>query len=148
MEREKESRKKLSNLLLMAVVVVFILSVVFFIYSVTNSKPEILEKKEIFATLWIGEPAGFDVNNTILTFGRLPPTTSAYRNINITNKYEFPIYAGFNVTGNISEFLVINAPVYLDVGEVKQVKVSTIQIPQDAVFGNYTGTFIISFKKA
>lgn len=125
----------------------FILSIVILVATFFLNN-RVLYEERTFAQLFVGEPAGFDLNETIISFGRLPPTTSSERKINLSNAYEFPVVVEFFVEGNISDFIVIHKPVFLDGGENKQVFVRTINIPANATVDEYEGYLIIRFKKA
>jgi len=140
--------KKEKNKSFILIFVLLMISLLLLMFSIIYNPDKVSKKEEIFAKLMIGEPAGFDVNDSALIFGRLPPSTSANRQMIITNNYGFPIYAEFSIKGNISDFIIPNPPVYLNVGEKENVVVSTIEIPKDAVFGIYEGIFVINFKKA
>jgi len=140
-------RKKISNFLLAIIIVAFILSLIFFIYILYFQSKLILDKQEIIAKLKIGEPIAFDVNSTALVFGRLPIGSSSNRDIKFSNNYEFPIKAEFSVKGDIKDFLVFDKVVYLDVGEKKNVTISTVSIPEATEYGNYSGIMTIVFKR-
>lgn len=132
-------KNKLTILLLIISLVLF-LSVIYI-----NSKV-VLKKEEIIATLMVGDKAGFDTNNTALTFGMLTSGSGSSRNLIIENNYNFPIKFEFSVEGNIQRFLVFDEVVYLDIGEEKTVSISTI-IATNESYGNYSGKMIIVTKR-
>ncbi len=144
MEKIKKERR---NKLWIWVLVLFVLSLTVFLYSILFNSEVIIDKKEIEMTLEISDKAGFAINGSALVFGRLTPLTSSDKQIILTNGYSFPIVVVFNFTGNISEYMIKNNPERLEVGGRKNVTISTIFIPQGAVFGNYSGTLKITFKR-
>lgn len=140
-------RKKLrKNKLFYIVIILFVLSIILLLITLYIQSSIILKREEIIATLSVGDIAGFDVNASALTFGTITFGSSSSRNLTIENNYNFPIKVVFSVKGNIKEFLVFNELVYLEIGEKKSVKISTI-IPIDKKYGNYFGKMIIVIKK-
>lgn len=136
---------KKSNTLYIAVFI-FILSISLFLVALYIMSTIILEKKEITATVRVGDIAGFDANATALTFGTITPHSSSYRNLTIENNYVFPIKVEFHAKGNITEFLLFDKMIYLDVGEKKSVRIDTI-IPVDEKHGYYSGKMVVVMKR-
>ncbi|MGD9276424.1 MAG: hypothetical protein PVJ67_04580 [Candidatus Pacearchaeota archaeon] len=134
-------KRKNNLIVLLSVLSILIFILVFYL----NSKL-ILEKREIIATLEVGNRSGFDTNATALTFGIVRPGSSASRNIEIANDYSFPVKFEFSAKGNIKDFLVYDKTVYLNEGEKKKVSISTID-PWVAEFGNYSGKVIVLIKR-
>jgi len=134
------------NKTLYIAVFIFILSVSLFLVALYIKSAIILEKKEIIATLSVGETAGFDANATALTFGTITSGSRSYRNLTIENNYVFPIKVEFRAEGNITNFLIFDKVIYLGVGEKKSIKVNTI-IPIGNEFGDYSGKVIVIMKK-
>ena len=132
-------KKKLTIFLLILSLVMF-LSVLYI-----NSKI-VLKKEEIIATLMVGDKAGFDTNNTALTFGMITSGSSSSRNLIIENTYNFPIKCEFSVEGDIRRFLVFDEVVYLDIGEEKTVSIGTITATNES-YGNYSGKMIVATKR-
>ncbi len=140
-------RKRKNNLILYLVICVFIISLIVFLYTLYAQSKVILKKQEIIIKLVVGDKAGFIVTNDSLNFGGLYAGTSSQKEIILPNNYGFPIKAEFSVEGNIKDFLVYAPVIYLETGEKKNVTISTIQIPKDAVYGNYSGIMTIVFKR-
>jgi len=128
------------------VIFIFALSVILFLTALYINSFIVLEKKEIIATLSIGDTAGFDVNATALTFGTITSGSSAYRNLTIENNYNFPIKVKFDVKGNITEFLIFDKIIYLDAGEKKFIRINTI-VPVNESYGDYSGKIIVVMKR-
>ena len=138
---------KKENKFYILVIVVFIISLIFFMYSWYMNSKIVLEREEIDAIIEVTSIAGFAVTNESLVFGRLPPGTSSYKDIIITNDYDFPIRVEFKAKGDISDFLVYYDIVYLDIGEEKIIPIETVKIPKGTPYGNYTGKMVITFKR-
>ena len=81
----------------------FVISLAMFLVMLYINSNLVLEKKEIIATLSVGDEAGFDINNTVLTFGMI--TSNSQRILTIENTYDFPIKLEFEVEGNIKKRL-------------------------------------------
>ena len=128
------------------VIFIFALSVILFLTALYINSLIVLEKKEIIATLSVGDTAGFDANATALTFGTITSGSSAYRNLTIENNYNFPIRAEFDVKGDIKEFLIFDKIIYLDAGEKKFIRINTI-IPVNESYGDYSGKIVAVMKR-
>ena len=127
-------------------VFILVLSISLFLVALYIKSAVVLEKKEIIATLRVGAIAGFDANASALTFGTITSHSRSYRDLTIENNYVFPIKVEFHARGNITEFLVFDKVVYLDVEEKKSIKISTI-IPVDEDYGSYSGKIVIVMKR-
>lgn len=138
--------KKQKNKIYILSILLFIISLAIFLFTLYINSTIILEKKEIIAILKIGERAGFNVNETALTFGTIIPGSSAHRNLTLENNYTFPIKFEFRVKGNIKEFLIFDRVVYLGAGEEKSIRIRTIT-PNDKDYGDYFGKILIRIKK-
>ena len=127
-------------------VFIFVLSISLFLVALYIRSAIILEKKEIIATVRVGDIAGFDANTSALTFGTITSGSLSYRNLTIENNYEFPIKVEFSAKGDITKFLLFDKMIYLDIGEKKSVKISTI-IPVDEDYGSYSGKMVVVMKR-
>ncbi len=123
-----------------------VLSISLFLITLYIKSAVILEKKEIIATLRVGDIVGFDANASALTFGTITSHSRSYRDLTIENNYMFPIKVEFHAKGNITEFLVFDKVVYLDVGEKKSIRINTI-IPVDKKYGSYSGKMVVVMKR-
>ena len=134
------------NKLLYIAIFIFVLSIALLLFTLYIKSAVVLEKKEVIATLRVGNIAGFDANASALTFGTITPHSGSYRNLTIENNYEFPIKVEFYAKGNITEFLLFDKFIYLDVEEKKSVKIETIVL-NDEKQGSYSGKMIIVMKR-
>jgi hypothetical protein len=138
--------KKRDNPSLILVILIFLVSLfVFFAFLFFNSFL-FLEKKEIVTTLTIGDTPGFDLNQTILSFGAVSKGTIISRNLILENNYNFPIKVELSAEGNIKRYIAFEKVVYLKEFEVKIIPISTVQV-SDENFGNYSGKIILVLKK-
>lgn len=137
------------NKIFYVAVFMLILSLGLFLFTLYIKSSIVLEKREIIATLQVGNIAGFDANATALTFGTITSGSVSSRNLTIENNYKFPIKVEFSTKGNITEFLIFEEVIYLDVAEKKPVKIRTISAIDniDKKYGNYFGKMIIVIKK-
>ena len=125
---------------------IFVLSISLFLVTLYIKSAVVLEKKEIIATLRVGDIAGFDANATALTFGTITSGSRSYRDLTIENNYGFPIKVEFRAKGNITKFLLFDKMVYLDVGEKKSIKIDTI-VPVDEKYSDYSGKIVVVMKR-
>ncbi len=135
-----------SKIIFYSVIFMFVLSLLLFLIALYINSNVILERREIPATLIVGDTAGFDVNDSLLTFGVITYGTSSQKTLIAENNYDFPIRFEFSVKGNITQFLIFDKVIYLEGGEKKSVSISTI-IPSNEEYGIYSGTMIIIIKK-
>lgn len=139
---------RLNNKFILIILVLLVISLILFILSLIFSSEKSLSQEEFFVRMEVGTSAGFDLNTSALILGRLPPGTSSNRRIILSNDYDFPIVAEISVEGDIDSFLVFDPVIYLETGEKRNITISTINIPENTAYGNYTGTITIVFKEA
>lgn len=128
------------------IILMFVISVVMFLFVLYINSALVLKKEEIIATLMIGDRVGFDINKTALTFGMIASGTNSKRDLIVENNYSFPIEVQFSVKGNIKEFLVFEEVIYLESGENKTISINTITATNEE-YGNYSGKMIIITKR-
>jgi|SRR3989344_6133922 len=145
MAQIKKERKNKWSILIVAL---FALSLILLICTLFFRSESTLNEKGIPMQLIIGNKTGFAVTNASLDFGGLKTDTSSQKQITLFNGYSFPIIAEFTFLGNISEYMIKNNPERLDVDERRNVTISTIVIPKNATYGNYSGSLRITFKRA
>ena len=142
-KKKEEETKKIPWLIFS----LFVISLAIFLIVNYIKDALVLEKRELYASLTIGDRLDFDANKTGMVFGIIPPGLSISRNITIVNNYDIPIKFEFSVEGNISRFLRFEQDVYLDPGISKNISVVAIA-EADEGFGFYEGNVIILFKRA
>lgn len=136
---------KEKNKFLFAIVIFLFSFFIFFLVYFLNSHL-ILEKREFLTELKVGDSVGFDLNNSVLTFGTIPPGLFSNRSIILENDYGFPVYFEFSAKGNIKDFLIFEKVILLGDGEKRSVDILA-KVPGDSKEGAYSGKIIIILKK-
>jgi len=126
-------KKNYGNKFFLAVAILFFVSLAVFLLTlrITFVGNVILEERNIPTELIIGEPAGFDLNDSVFNFGRIPYDAWGVRKLVLTNDYDFPVKYEFDVVGDISDFLVFEKIVYLEQGEKREVIVKTMMFKNE-----------------
>ncbi len=128
---------------------VYMLVLILFIFSIINiiyffQKP--LEVNEIDVKFEVSDRAAFDLNKSILTFGKISYGNVMVREINITNDYDFPIKINVLITENLQDFIFSESEYFLNSSESLLIPF-TATIPKDTEFGNYTGKIKLEIRK-
>jgi|TARA_B100001971_G_C18238774_1_gene569251 uncharacterized membrane protein len=130
-------------LIFLALLLIFVLLFNVFLYFKISS---ILEIRKIDASVSVSENIGFDLNNSMLSFGKVLPGGSSSRVISISNDFDrainIKIYGAKDMKDFVQPFNEI-----LDVGEVKMVNIAVI-IPKMTDLGDYSGEVIVEVLKA
>ncbi|OIO61218.1 hypothetical protein AUJ83_05180 [Candidatus Woesearchaeota archaeon CG1_02_33_12] len=129
------------------IIFIFIFCLLLFSFSIYLKQKVILEKVKIPASLSVGDVIGFDINTDKLSFGTITVGASSMRTLKIDNNYNFPVRVEIDIEGNIKDFFSINEIIFLDVGESKEINLST-NVLTEKKEGNYSGNFIITIKKS
>lgn len=135
-----------NKLILILALVLVMISVAFVIIALNIENITVLQKQIIPTKVTIGNKRGIDANPETLSFGNVTFESYGSRNLSIGNSFDFPVKYGFDVEGNISEYLVFPDEVYLEVGEIKTLSFSTIFITNEPK-GHYNGRFIVKVRK-
>src|SRR3989344_6742599 len=101
------------------IVLLFIISILVFLFTLYINSLLVLEKKEIPVFLKVGEVAAFNLSATELSFGTLTPCSNARRNITLKNEYDFPVKFEFRAKGDAKKFLLYEKEIYLEIDEEK-----------------------------
>jgi hypothetical protein len=134
--KKKESRKL--HIMLLCLVLVFIVAATFMMYS-RVSKPTPLETKEFDVLFKVSKKSiGFDLNNTLLTFGQVYPGGGAERKVVIDNQYDFPVQVDFLVSKSINGLVTSDSGFVVQPGENITVPVS-LSVPEYFNETNYSG---------
>lgn len=115
-------------------------------YYVNN---RVIERQVFEASMTIEEyaVAGFDVNDSALTFGTVGKGGTSTRRIRIENKHSFPIIVFIQADGNIKTFLNYEEYIRIDKGMAESIAVSA-SAPFDASEGFYSGSVEFLIKSA
>ncbi len=127
-------------------VLLFILSLAVFFFTLYINSTFILEKKEIPVNLKIGEQPAFNLSQTAFDFGTITPGSSASREIILENNNSFAVKYEFRAKGKIKKFLLFEKNIYLASYEKKRIEINTI-IPNNEEYGEYSGKIIAVIKK-
>ena len=141
----KRKTKKQNNILTFFLIAIVIVFLGFRIYSLIQIS-EVLEIREIDASIIVSDKIGFDLNDSVLTFGSVLRGGGASRQITLKNNFEVPINVYVYGKGEVKKF-IIPFKETLNTGEEKILKINA-SVPEDAEFGEYWGKAIIKIKKA
>src|SRR3989344_3333689 len=128
------------------IVLLFIISILVFLFTLYINSLLVLEKKEIPVFLKVGEVAAFNLSATELSFGTITPGSNARRNITLKNEYDSPVKFEFRAKGDAKKFLLFEKRIYLAPYEKKNIEINTI-IPSGENYGDYSGKIIVSIRK-
>ena len=129
--------------------ILILLIIILFVTTLVNifqifDKP--LEVRELDVKFMIGNTTGFDLDTSLLTFGRISPYNSANRKVNLHNGYDFPIEVKILITKNINKFISTKPIVIIPAGQNSSI--SFILIPlENASFGNYSGKVMFEMRR-
>ena len=133
---------KFSNKSLGYIFVAIILIFIIVMAAVLISKLVIdKEYKVVKVYFQVGSSPGFDLDNSILTFGRVVPGGGALRKINLENLKDVPIELNVKASKSVVDFLIVDIPETLGPYEKIEVPVN-LAIPSDMPYGNYSGMLI------
>ena len=104
------------------------------------------EVREIDVSFSVGESAGFDLNNTSLSFGKVIPGTSVSRNILLENKKDKKVHILISAERNIERFFSFERELTLEKGEKRRVGF-TLNVPFNFSVGNYSGKVFVVVRK-
>ena len=140
MERKKTEEKsnRTFYILLILTLIVVTFSLVFF------PEESIYEKNYDVYFNVIESGAGFDLNNTILTFGNVPRGGGAERKIVLFNNYNFPVEARVLITKNLDDFLIVDSNVSIESMSNYTLFVKLV-VPENTELGNHSGTIKVKF---
>ncbi|MDP2925744.1 MAG: hypothetical protein Q8N99_05220 [Nanoarchaeota archaeon] len=150
-KRESDSERNFSkkNILVIVILsfIIFILGI--YLFSSLIDYLAVLEKKEVYTEIIVGDHYGFDINGTSILFGMIPPDGgSSYKEIILKNKYEEVVNVKIFIKGNISDFIIVSKNNFnLNINEEKKIGF-TASIPKNTELGIYNGKIHIVIKRA
>ena len=98
-----------------------------------------LEVRELDVMFIVANDAvGFDLNNTALTFGKIPQGGSGTRKVIIDNMRSYAVEVRIFVSEDIASFVAVPENLYLPAFENATFSVM-VSVPDDIREGNYTG---------
>ncbi|MDP3881939.1 MAG: hypothetical protein Q8Q31_03635 [Nanoarchaeota archaeon] len=114
------------------------------VFTIFYSLP--LERKTVGVKFIVGEPPGFDLNTSEITFGRVPPGGGSYRKITLGNQHNFTVELKAYVSKDISSFVTIQSPIIITPYNVTTVPVNLV-VPQDTAWGHYSGEILFEIRR-
>ena len=124
-------------------VIIISISVLIFSYMNQKNRPVFVKEYDVYFRVEQGR-AGFDINNTILTFGIIPAGGGGTRQIDVENKFDFPVNARFYISESLANYSDFPNEIILERGGKETIKVN-MNVPKDAEEKNYTGKFRMEF---
>lgn len=92
-------------------------------------------------TYMLGNTTGIDLNNSLLTYGRIVPGNSATRIVSLYNPHSYSVEVVLLVSDNLLDIVKLDVPKLLESNSTISFPVS-LQIPRGTSYGNYSGTLI------
>lgn len=140
MKLNKKREKIIIKSLVILIILVSILILSFSVYSITNAPIEVKKYDTVFI---VGKGAGFDLNTTILTFGRVPSPGEAERKLFIENIHDFPVNVKVFASKEVADYLYFDEEnVIIEPNSNVTFKIE-LKIPANMKFGNYSGTILV-----
>lgn len=122
-----------------------ILTLLTIILSIVVSN-KVLEREVYYASLYVADYGGFDVNRTAFTFGAIPPGSSGERKLNVKNSYDFPIVAYIIPEDEIEQFV---QPLQEVIPANQERNISIVaNVPNGYEKKKYEGEIIVELRKS
>ncbi len=140
-----EKKKKESSLkIFFAALLIMLFFIIIFYFLFFYFKP--LETKIVEVKFSVADHPAFDLNSSSLIFGKVPPGSSAVRNVILENKYGFPIEVKVFASRNIARFLQADSSLTIGALNTSRFPVN-LRVPNNADFGNYSGKIMFEIRK-
>lgn len=141
-----KGRNKYFIYVLFAVTLILIALSLSIIIKKSSEKPLQVVEYDIFFVVDEGK-VGIDVNNTLLTFGKVMLGGGGKRFVVFDNKYGFPLEVKSFVSENLIGLIGTNSSFIVESGTNVTLPVNLV-IPSDFELGNYTGKIRFEMYKA
>jgi len=107
----------------------------------------IIEKKEIYTEVEIGDKVGVAINGSALIFGRIKPNGISTKEINLVNNYDNDVLVEIVKEGNISDFISVSENNFV-LKKMESKNVSFIAISdKDPEYGKYSGYVYVIIRR-
>jgi hypothetical protein len=136
-------RKNRLIILLAAAFIVLVLLNFYFL----QKKPLNVQEYEIYFIASEGRILGLDVNNSLLTFGKVPVGQGGRRKLELYNEYNFPVNLKVFVSDNLSDLIFVDPEYDLESYSNRTVLIE-LHLPKDLSPGNYSGKIRLEMYKA
>lgn len=100
MQTKKKKKSEKMNKKKYIIILTIILLIAFLFFSLNN-----IEEKKIGVRFQISERPGFDLNSSLLSFGKIPRGSTATRDILLENKFNYNILISIKVSPEVSKLL-------------------------------------------
>jgi len=107
----------------------------------TDSTGAAYDQASIPMSLSVGTVIGVNVEGSTLVFGGLPRGAQSVKTLSLTNYKSTPVKIKTRVEGTLKTWTTAPAEITLAGDETKKIDV-TVNVPENAEYGNYTSTFI------
>jgi len=115
------------------------------IYSTTHPRLDIQKRK---IDVRVEDKVGFDVGTDAFHYGIIGPGNSGFRQFEVTNKKDFDMLVRITFEGEIASWMSVSEKEFLLKPGERNGLTLTMIIPEDAVYGNYTGELVSVFLRA
>ena len=138
------SRKMVAFLVLLVALAV-VGTAIFFVATNVITSYEMPMKVNVISG---GNKVGFDLNTSIVTFGKMRPGGSMDRYFNVTNNRQEPIKVVVKTFGPMADWVTVTPSKFiLTPQQWKQDFMATCLVPYGTAPGNYTGTLRVYIMK-
>ena len=139
---KRKQNKKFDLLIYVLLIINFILLfIILFNYS---NRP--LEVRDFDVSFIVGPITGFDVNNSLLTYGEITPGSTSVRRITIENNYDFPIRVKVYVSDNLEDFISADSDFVVQSKEKRSLPVA-LYVKEGTPFAKYSGKIVFELRK-
>ncbi|MEK6823164.1 MAG: hypothetical protein AABY13_05015 [Nanoarchaeota archaeon] len=133
------TKRMLATLVLLSSVIIVLTGLVFLATNVKAAYTMPMKLRVVHK-----EPAGFDLNTSVVTFGKLNPGQSLDRYFSVNNTGDETVRVVVRRYGELAPWVTINTPIFNVTPEQHSVTFqATVVVPEDAKPGNYTGKLLV-----
>jgi hypothetical protein len=102
----------------------------------------LLSQKDIYASINVTDHFGFDLNDSALTFGKLPNGGSLTRHVSFHNDQEVPVILKIEKESSLEDIIFHENDIKVGKGETKRISFAAI-VPDEKEHGFYEGNIRI-----
>jgi len=136
---EEKNNRELRYLLFFLTISLLFLIVLFWYYRPLN-------QDFLNIRFFVGENPGFELNTSLLTFGRIPPGSNSMREIRVYNEFKFPVRLETFVSPNLKDFVKVSPVFYIPSKNSTKISI-LVDVPHSAEFGNYSGYLSLRMRR-
>lgn len=124
-----------------AILILFLVYWMYFVFIIPS------ESNEISIMVSVDDIMGFNLTDTALVFGTIPPGGVGGKNITINNNAKIPQFVHITSTGVAGDWIMVSNNNFFILPNDQKIITSKLFVPMDAKHGEYTGILNIQFKK-